>query len=454
MSRLGVVREVDFTIEPDADVLDRFQQHRSRVIEEHGRDVSCLLIDEAQFLTSDQVDDLLRIALMDGIPVLAYGIRTDFQTVAFPGSRRLLEVAHSLEELKTICRCGRKAIFNARRIDGRVRLRRRPGRDRRRGRGLRVAVRRLLPRGERRRAGRPPRALSGAALAGTAPKCEHGCMTVDMQRMPRRVDGVDAARGLALIGMFVAHVSPAVASLEAAELIALADDRPRLLFALTAGIGLGFISGGTRPITDGRGELRRQIAIRAVILIALGMLIWATLHPLVFIILDVYGVAFLVMLPLLFLPPRAALGLGIGSLAVTPALAELGARTEFVSAVRDTPLRFLSDWVVGGAYPVIVWVPVMLIGLALARMDLGSPRVVGVIALVGAAAASVFLPIAVAPAGARGRERGGLVGAAARVARDARQRRASVRSSSRRCSRSRRSRGPSCAAWRERCSHR
>jgi thymidine kinase len=50
--------------------------------------------------------------------VLAYGIRTDFQTVAFPGSRRLLEVAHSLEELKTICRCGRKAIFNARKIDG------------------------------------------------------------------------------------------------------------------------------------------------------------------------------------------------------------------------------------------------------------------------------------------------------------------------------------------------
>ncbi len=118
VSRLGVVREVDFTIEPEADVLDRFQHHRSRVIEEHGRDVSCLLIDEAQFLASEQVDDLLRIALMDAIPVLAYGIRTDFQTVAFPGSRRLLEVAHSLEELKTICRCGRKAIFNARRIGG------------------------------------------------------------------------------------------------------------------------------------------------------------------------------------------------------------------------------------------------------------------------------------------------------------------------------------------------
>jgi thymidine kinase len=51
--------------------------------------------------------------------VLAYGIRTDFQTVAFPGSRRLLEIAHSLEELKTICRCGRKAVFNGRRIGDR-----------------------------------------------------------------------------------------------------------------------------------------------------------------------------------------------------------------------------------------------------------------------------------------------------------------------------------------------
>ncbi|WP_448003667.1 heparan-alpha-glucosaminide N-acetyltransferase domain-containing protein [Agromyces bauzanensis] len=219
-------------------------------------------------------------------------------------------------------------------------------------------------------------------------------MTVDAQRMPRRVDGVDAARGLALIGMFVAHVAPAVATPEVAQLIAIADERPRLLFALTAGIGLGLMTGGARPMVADRSELRRQIAVRAVILIALGMLIWVTLDPLVFIILDVYGVAFLVLLPLLFLPPRGALGLGIGLLAVTPALAELGARTDFVAAVRQTPLKFLSDWVVGGAYPVVVWVAVMLIGLALARMDLESPRVIGFTALAGTAAASVFLPLA------------------------------------------------------------
>ncbi|HEX6955266.1 MAG TPA: thymidine kinase [Agromyces sp.] len=118
VSRLGVVREVDFTIGPDDQVLEVFQRYRTAVIEAKGRDVSCLLVDEAQFLTAEQVDDLLRIALLDDVPVLAYGIRTDFQTTAFRGSRRLLEIAHSLEELKTICRCGRKAIFNGRRIGG------------------------------------------------------------------------------------------------------------------------------------------------------------------------------------------------------------------------------------------------------------------------------------------------------------------------------------------------
>jgi thymidine kinase len=118
LSRLGVTREVDFLITPDTDAYGAFQRHRERTLKRFDTDVSALLVDEAQFLTEAQVDDLLRIALLDGVPVLAYGIRTDFQTVAFPGSRRLLEVAHSLEELKTICRCGRKAIFNARKING------------------------------------------------------------------------------------------------------------------------------------------------------------------------------------------------------------------------------------------------------------------------------------------------------------------------------------------------
>ena len=118
VSRLGVTRPVDFTVSRDEDIYEVFAKHRVRVRRETGLDVSCLLVDEAQFFTEAQVDDLLRIAILEGVPVLAYGIRTDFQTVAFPGSRRLLEIAHSLEELKTICRCGRKAMFNARTVDG------------------------------------------------------------------------------------------------------------------------------------------------------------------------------------------------------------------------------------------------------------------------------------------------------------------------------------------------
>jgi len=119
VSRLGVTRAVDFTVGASDDVYAVFQRERESVIRTHAVDVACLLVDEAQFFSPQQVDDLLRIAIREGIPVLAYGIRTDFQTAAFPGSRRLLEIAHTLEELKTICRCGRKAVFNARTIDGR-----------------------------------------------------------------------------------------------------------------------------------------------------------------------------------------------------------------------------------------------------------------------------------------------------------------------------------------------
>lgn len=131
-SRLGMTRPVDFLVRPQDDIRALFAAHRSRLrhdavetlipdatVAGRAADVACLLIDEAQFLTREQIDDLLRIVVLDGVPVLAYGIRTDFRTEAFPGSRRLMELAHSLEELKTICRCGRKALFNARLVGGR-----------------------------------------------------------------------------------------------------------------------------------------------------------------------------------------------------------------------------------------------------------------------------------------------------------------------------------------------
>jgi thymidine kinase len=116
-SRLGVDREVDFLITPEINLRAEFTALVKAYKESSGSKIACLLIDEAQFLTREQVDQALEIAVLDDVPVLAYGIRTDFLTNGFPGSLRLLEIAHSLEELKTICRCGRKAMFNARKMD-------------------------------------------------------------------------------------------------------------------------------------------------------------------------------------------------------------------------------------------------------------------------------------------------------------------------------------------------
>lgn len=114
VSRLGMVREVDFLILPNENLRVKLREY----MESKGAKIDCLLLDEAQFLTAKQVDQAMEIAVLDGVPVLAYGIRTDFLTHGFPGSIRLLEIAHSLEELKTICRCGRKAMFNARLKNG------------------------------------------------------------------------------------------------------------------------------------------------------------------------------------------------------------------------------------------------------------------------------------------------------------------------------------------------
>ena len=80
----------------------------------------CILIDEAQFLTTKQVDTFVKIADDFDIPVIAFGLKTDFQSHLFEGSKRLLEVADSIEEITTICWCGKKARFNARVINGKV----------------------------------------------------------------------------------------------------------------------------------------------------------------------------------------------------------------------------------------------------------------------------------------------------------------------------------------------
>ncbi len=85
------------------------------VADRHAHEaLSCVLVDEAQFLSADQVDQLAHVADVVGIPVLAYGLRTDFLGALFPGSARLLALADALVEIKSVCTCGRKATMNLR----------------------------------------------------------------------------------------------------------------------------------------------------------------------------------------------------------------------------------------------------------------------------------------------------------------------------------------------------
>lgn len=107
-SRIGLEAE-GFAVWPQTDLLAEYTARR---------DIHVIIADECQFFTSAQVDQLRRIVDQYDIPVLCFGLRTDFLTHMFEGSMRLFEVADSITEIKTICACGKKAIVNAR-IDGR-----------------------------------------------------------------------------------------------------------------------------------------------------------------------------------------------------------------------------------------------------------------------------------------------------------------------------------------------
>ena len=113
ISRLDVERRADI-LATDKD--DLFAMIRQR--HEEQEPIHCVLVDEAQFLTRAHVDQLFQVAVLEGIPVICYGLRTDFLLDGFEGSARLLLVAHSIEELKTICKCGQKAIANGRKVGG------------------------------------------------------------------------------------------------------------------------------------------------------------------------------------------------------------------------------------------------------------------------------------------------------------------------------------------------
>lgn len=103
-SRVGLSREAE-VISPEESVTARY---------EAAGECDVIIADEAQFMTPEQIDELREIVDERNVPVLCFGLRTDFLTRTFPGSKRLLELADSITEIKTVCACGAKATVNAR----------------------------------------------------------------------------------------------------------------------------------------------------------------------------------------------------------------------------------------------------------------------------------------------------------------------------------------------------
>ena len=113
VSRLGVERKVDLLINDEQNIYNEVKKWQDEKYK-----IDCILVDEVQFFKAYQIDQLFEIAVCLDIPVICYGLRTDFKMQGFEGSTRLLLLAHSIEELKTICKCGKKAILNGRKING------------------------------------------------------------------------------------------------------------------------------------------------------------------------------------------------------------------------------------------------------------------------------------------------------------------------------------------------
>ena len=114
LTRIGPERETDFCFSREDNIFEK--------IKKEYKNVNCVLVDEAQFLTPAQADQLMQVVVELNIPVMAFGLRLNFRQTdsGFEGATRLLQISHEIEEIKTICECGRKAIQNARFLNGKL----------------------------------------------------------------------------------------------------------------------------------------------------------------------------------------------------------------------------------------------------------------------------------------------------------------------------------------------
>ena len=110
VSRIGIERNVDIILNKNTSILNEYSGFL--------KDISLILADEAQFLTKKQIEELWKISKILDIPVNCYGLKTNFKSEFFEGSKRLFELSDEVEELKTLCDCKRKARYNARKVNG------------------------------------------------------------------------------------------------------------------------------------------------------------------------------------------------------------------------------------------------------------------------------------------------------------------------------------------------
>ncbi|WP_165063569.1 DUF418 domain-containing protein [Marisediminicola senii] len=196
-----------------------------------------------------------------------------------------------------------------------------------------------------------------------------------------RVVGIDVARGLAIVGMFVAHTIPRFGEGEL-----LVDGRSSILFATLAGVSLGIMTGSTRPLAKGsRNDRLIGITLRAMVLFVLGVTL-STLGSGIAIILDYYAIIFMLVLPLLFMPRRILAIVAVVLLFAAP----------FAASIVDAPgpppsaiVEILEVYFLTGYYPALVWVPFLLVGIIAARSDLRSARTQGLMMLSGGIAAAL-----------------------------------------------------------------
>lgn len=242
---------------------------------------------------------------------------------------------------------------------------------------------------------------AGPAAPGPAPAADAAGPGASPGRRARLL-GVDAARGLALAGMMLVHVTPGTPDDEPVPLAdVLASGRASALFAVLAGVGLALTSGGAAPFTGRRlAAARRSVAARAAVVAAIGLTVGGIPTPAA-VILAYYGFLFLVAVPVLGWGPRRLAAAAAVSVVAAPVVSHLVRRAfprgpganlswaDLLLAPGDLARTLLVD----GYYPVLTWTAYLFLGLAVGRLPLGSAAVAARVAVTGAVLAVTGLAV-------------------------------------------------------------